>query len=247
MLVDHDAIGELIRLGEIVGHHDGRLAPVPNRSREIIAELTSERSVERRKGLVEQQQIGVRGEGSAERHALLLAARELAGVAWLQATEPEPLDHHLRALPAPRRRPTLEAEGDVVAHAEVRKQRVALEDVPEAACSRRAVDAARTVEQEQVVEDHTPGVGSDESGEAVQRQRLAGRPEGTTRATRTPPPPTDVEREAGSRFVKRDGEHGRSVPDAGEATDADEQHNHGAEARSANRLASRIALAWTRS
>ena len=127
--------------GHPVGHHERLLLVVrhvderdPDRlldALELDLELLAHLQVERPERLVEQQHLGLHHERARERHALLLAARELARLALLDCSAAA------RArgprVPAPRaaglRRPTLlEAVGDVVEHVQVREQGVRLED-----------------------------------------------------------------------------------------------------------------------
>ena len=67
-----------------------------------------------------------------------------------------------------------EAEGDVLAHRQVREQRVLLEQVAAVALARRHVDAGCGVEQRLAGERDAAGVGPQQAGDRLQRQRLAG-------------------------------------------------------------------------
>ncbi len=66
------------------------------------------------------------------------------------------------------------AELEILPQRHVRKQRVVLQDVAAVALARWTVDAGGAVEQHPVVEHDAPRVGPDESGDGVERQRLAG-------------------------------------------------------------------------
>ncbi|MCY1294112.1 hypothetical protein D9M70_433940 [compost metagenome] len=95
---------------------------------DFFAQRHADLGVERRKRLVEQQHLRLDRNGAGKRHALLLAAGELVGEAVRQVLEldqPEHLLHpcvDLRLVSAC----DLEAEGNVVMHVHVRKQRIGL-------------------------------------------------------------------------------------------------------------------------
>ena len=77
----HDAVGHRQRLFLVVGDVDGGDAELALDRADLVAERDADLGVERRERLVEQQHLRPRGEGAGERHALLLAAGELEGVA----------------------------------------------------------------------------------------------------------------------------------------------------------------------
>ena len=95
--------------------------------------------VEGAERLVEEQHLGLDGEGPGQGHALALAARELGRVALAQVREADQLeqlvhpglDLGLGALA------DLEAEGDVAPHGQVAERRVVLEAEADAAAARR--------------------------------------------------------------------------------------------------------------
>ena len=126
----HDAIRHGERLFLIVGHHDRGDAEPPLEVLDLVAQREAHARVQRRQRLVEEQQRRRRRERARERHALLLAAGELRGIAVLvrrQMDEVEQLVH-------PRRNPRaidlscLQAVGDVAGDRQVREQRIRLED-----------------------------------------------------------------------------------------------------------------------
>ena len=129
-VVHHDVVGQPVRLREVVRHEHGRRAPVAR-----IARSSSRRArraaVEGRERLVEEQDRGVDGEGASERDALALASRELAREPLLEPAQPETPEDVGGAGPPLRARPVPQPEGDVLEHAEVGEERVALEDVPD--------------------------------------------------------------------------------------------------------------------
>ena len=133
--------------------------------------------------LVEQQDVGGEDERAGERHALLLAAGELARIA---VGERYQLDEVERAADPvggvrPRHAAHLQRERDVVEDGEVREQRVALEDHAEVALLGRQVRDARVVDEDvarrgldEAGDDHEQR-GLPRAGWAEQRQELTAR------------------------------------------------------------------------
>src|SRR5207244_5663179 len=98
--VEHgEAVGEGERLLLVVGDEDGGDAELALDAADGVAQLDADLGVEGAKGLVEQQHLRVTGEGTGERHPLLLAARELAGLATAVAGEADELGPLLPARP----------------------------------------------------------------------------------------------------------------------------------------------------
>ena len=100
---------------------------------QLGAQAVAQRLVERGERLVEQQRARLGGERARERDALALAARELVGIArreraQLERVEPA-VDRRAAAVAARVAPAAAEAEGDVLAHRQVREQRVLLEQV----------------------------------------------------------------------------------------------------------------------
>jgi hypothetical protein len=135
------------------------------------------------KRLVEQQQVRREDQRAGQRHALLLAARELARQAVGERAElhqPErvahlPVDLRLRGAA------DLEREGDVARHGEMREQRIALEHHAEVALLRRQVLDRLAVQQDAAAgrrdearDRHQHG-GLARAGGPEQRQELAAR------------------------------------------------------------------------
>ena len=82
---DHaDAIAQLERFFLIVRHQDRRDAQAFLNGFQAAAQLSADLHVERSEGFVEQQDFGLVGERAGQRHALLLAARKLIGLALCQ-------------------------------------------------------------------------------------------------------------------------------------------------------------------
>ena len=109
--------------------------------------------VERGQRLVQKQDAGLPRERARERHALSLAARELTRPRLRQVRDPEALEELINSVAA--------AVGDVGPHAEVREERVVLEDEPDSPLVRLEADPTGDV---------NPVV-------AVQRDPSLGRPE----------------------------------------------------------------------
>ena len=111
---------------------------------------------------------GPRRERACERDALLLAARELVREAvrvLRQADEAEQLRNALAALAA------ADAEADVLLDAQVREERVLLEDHPDPARVRRDEDARP--EDGAVLDRDLAGVGALEARDESEQRRLA--------------------------------------------------------------------------
>ncbi len=111
-------------------HHDRGDAEPPLQPADLEAQRLAHPRVERGQRLVEQEQGGLRRERAGQRHALLLAARELGGILVLVLPEPHQREELVDAAVDLRaRRPApLEAVGDVARDGEVREQRIRLED-----------------------------------------------------------------------------------------------------------------------
>jgi hypothetical protein len=136
---DHDAVGHRQRLLLVVRDHDRRHAELLLQAADLAAQADAFERVERRQRLVEQQQLGLRGQRTRERDALLLAAGQLTRVLVPRAGEAD----QLQQLGDPRldlgRRPFAvhQPVGDVVGDAQVREQRVRLEHDAVVALDRR--------------------------------------------------------------------------------------------------------------
>jgi hypothetical protein len=138
-LEHRDAVAERERLDLVVRHveHGGGRAPA--QLRDLGAHLHPQLGVEVRERLVEQEGCGLAHQRAAHRDALPLAARELARRALEQRREREQLRHARDALRALSRGHAahLQREGQVLAHREVRVERVVLEHHRDVALLRR--------------------------------------------------------------------------------------------------------------
>ena len=84
---DGDAVGELQRLFLVVGDEDRGQLHVVVQPAQPAAQFLAHLGVERAERLVEQQHARLDRERARQRHALALAAGELAGIAVAQALE----------------------------------------------------------------------------------------------------------------------------------------------------------------
>jgi len=139
----------------------------------LVREALAQVDVEAGERLVEQQQARRRRQRACQRHALLLAAREFVRSARRGARQPDEFEHALHA-PAPfGARQAGQAEGDVVAHVQVRKQRVVLEHHADAPQLGRAVRAAGRPREHLVLDRDTPGRDRLEPRDGAQQRSLA--------------------------------------------------------------------------
>jgi hypothetical protein len=108
---------------------------------QLAAHLDAEERIERRKRLVEQEDLRLGNKRAGERHPLLLAAGELRRKTACILAHCDQLEQFAGPL-VPRRlvdAAHLQGEGDVVEHCQVRKQRVGLEHHRGAALGRLEV------------------------------------------------------------------------------------------------------------
>ena len=175
VFVQHDHVGDLIRLGQVVRDEHRNLAPLAQCLAELGRQLAPKRCIERRERLVEQQHIGIGRERARERDALLLTARKLRGVPRAERADAQSIDDPFGAFgcavtPVHSAR---DAVGDVPRDGHVREERVSLKHVPDAPLLRRQVDALGAVEQRASCRDDAARVGCDEAGDALQGQCLS--------------------------------------------------------------------------
>ena len=158
-------------------------AIVPGTSCQPRARVQPGAGVERRERLVEQQQLGLRGEGAGERDPLCLASAQLARLFPYvigQTHPPQPLPGLLARFPA-RHAPAPGTEGHVVERGEVREEQVILEDHADpAVLGRFPVEPGAVQRDVPVVEAGQPGQRAQRRGLAravgpEQRHHLAGR------------------------------------------------------------------------
>ena len=177
----HDAVGQRHRLGLVVGHQDGRGADGALDLAQLDLHLLAQLGVEIAERLVEQQDLRADDQRAGQRHALLLAARELARKARGEGGQPHQLQRLGDALGALGRRHALhlEPERHVLGHRHVREERVALEHDAEPALGRlhrqkiAALQPDRARRRLDEAGDHLQGRGLAAARRAQQRHELA--------------------------------------------------------------------------
>ena len=177
----HDAVGERHRLDLVVGDIDRRRRHRGVQLLDLGAHLHPQLGVEVGERLVEQEHLRIAHDRPPHRHALALAAGELARLA---ASSGAISSIAGRSLPSPpdlvaRRLPQLEAEGDVVGDGQMRIERIVLEhhgDVPLA--RRQVVDPRPPIAISPAVDVSSP---------AIMRSVVdLPQPDGPTRTTNSP-------------------------------------------------------------
>src|SRR5688572_2530519 len=115
---DDDLVGDVDGLLDRMRHEDHGLALVAEQPQQVVLELAADLLVDRREGLVHQQDVGVHREGPGEADALPHTAGELVGVGVLEARQPHLVDVRARALLAllAGQPAQLQAEGHVTQH-----------------------------------------------------------------------------------------------------------------------------------
>ncbi len=137
-------------------------------------QVCPQRRVERGEGLVEEHHLGVAGQGPGDGDPLLLAARQLVGVALAQvvhADEREQLGDPRRPVGPCRGAAAWQREADVVGHREVREHRALLRHVADPAPLGR--EALAAVVDHAVTDAHGAGLGRFEAGDDAQQGGLA--------------------------------------------------------------------------
>src|SRR5207253_11166436 len=154
---------------------------------DLVAHLLAQVGVEVAEWLVEQQDVGLHHDGAGQRHALLLAARELGRVAVAQVTHAHHVEDavDLVADLSTRQAADLEAEADVLGHRHVGPDRVRLEDHRHAALlrgqrapgrgDRAPVQLDGALARVEKAGDHAQGGGLAAARRAEQRDELAAR------------------------------------------------------------------------
>ena len=138
---DGDPVAHRHGLDLVVRHVDGRRSQIALETADLGAHLDAELRVQVRERLVHEEGLRIAHDRAPHRDALALAARERARLALEERLEPEdvgclvhaPVDLVLLLALEP------EAESDVVVDAQVRIERVALEDHRDVAVLRRDV------------------------------------------------------------------------------------------------------------
>ena len=116
---------------------------------------------------------GIGDQGARDRAALFLAAGKLVRIAAGHVGEFEAIQL-LGDAPVPfEARQAVRGEGQIFAQSHVREQRVVLENIAAGALLRRQIDARSGIEEDAVVEQNAAGIGRDETGDGIERERLA--------------------------------------------------------------------------
>jgi len=168
---DCHAVGDRQRFLLVVGHGDGRDARLLDDPADLLAHLDAEAHVEVRERFVEQEYVRLGRQRPGERDALALAARQVVRRRVAVVAQVHQIEQFLDAGLALVARPVVDAEGDVLADGEVRKEGERLEDQPDVAVVGRD-EGVRAGDDLVVDADDTP-VGVVEAGEQAQRRRLA--------------------------------------------------------------------------
>ena len=136
-------------------------------------ELISEVRVERGERLVEQQELRGAYHDARECRALRLTAGELGGAVIFKPAELEQV-YHLPELFFLHGLAFLAAHTaeDVLAHRHVRKERIILKKIADAAFLRREIDALPAVVEHNAVQLDVPLVGLFDAGHALERHAL---------------------------------------------------------------------------
>ena len=164
-----DAVRHRQRLFLVVGDEDEGDAGLVLQPLQLDLHLLAQLVVERGERLVEQQHLRLRRERARQRHALLLAAGDLAGASVLQLLHVDELQHRVDACLdlGLRLAQHLQAKADVVGHRHVREQRVGLEDGVDRPLERRQRRDVLAVEQDFAVGRIV------EAGDQPQQRRLS--------------------------------------------------------------------------
>ena len=154
---------------------DDRHARLVAQALDIGQDLSLARLVERSERLVHEQEPRLREQRPADRHALLLAARQAARPAFEQVADAEEVDDRVE----PGRRHALAAAGEpapelqVVLDREMREQPPFLEHVADLTAVLRHEHAGVRVEEDDTVDRDPSPLRAHETGDGVDQRRLA--------------------------------------------------------------------------
>ena len=164
-----DPVGDRQRLLLVVGHVDHGDAEPPLQLADLLAHAAAQPRVQVGQRLVEQEHGRLEDEGAGDGHALLLAARQLAGQPVPEGVEADRGEAGARQSPRLPPAPPGDARpvGDVVEHAHVREQRIALEHHADVAPGRADVGDVAVADQD------AAGRRRLEAGDQAERRRLA--------------------------------------------------------------------------
>jgi hypothetical protein len=145
VLQQQHVVGHRQRLALIVRHHDGARAQLDDQPADPEARFFSQLGVEVRQGLVQQQHLRLVHQRAANGHALLLAARQLVGVACREVRQAQLVEDggHAAIDLGARHVAQLEPIAHVLRDRAVRPQGVGLEHEPDLALLGRERHAPR--------------------------------------------------------------------------------------------------------
>ena len=133
-----DAVAEAQRFVDVVRHVQDGAAERVEQADQVLLQNAFQVRIERGERLVEHEDARARREHASKRHALLLAAGELHGIALLEARQAEALELGLHHGVAVGRRHVLgDARRHVLRHGQVGEQHVVLEQQGRFALLRR--------------------------------------------------------------------------------------------------------------
>ncbi len=169
---EHDLVGDGQCLALVVRDEHRRDAEALDERADPDPGLLAQLGVEVGERLVEEDHRRLVDEGAGDGDALLLAPRELGGIAFAERPEPDAVEGRLHLGPDLRlgRPAQAQAVGDVLEHGTVGPQRVGLEHEAEIPSLRRQVDLGGRVEDRAAVDADRPGEGS--SRPAMERSRV---------------------------------------------------------------------------
>ena len=135
LLQHEDVVRHRERLVVVVGHIDQRHALVVADATNLPPKFRSQVAIERAERLIEHEETGARGERAGKRHPLLFAARKRVNGTVGKRVYAHQAEEFINARPGVRGGPAeaAQAEGDIVAHVEVREQGEVLVHESEAA------------------------------------------------------------------------------------------------------------------
>ena len=152
-----------------MGDEDAGNADAVDRILQPVAQFLADLGVDGGKGLIQEQNLGIRCQSPGKGHALALTAGELVGITLFHARQADEVDHFQDPLPYLLFRPLLDfqAEGDVIENGHIAEQGVVLEDEADAPLgSGNVVDPA-------AVDEDVAAVGILQAGQHAQDRRLA--------------------------------------------------------------------------
>lgn len=168
----HDALAEKDRLVDIVRDEDHADAEFLPQAQQLVLQRGARDGVDRREGLVHQQDLGLVDQGAGHGNPLAHAAREFVRVAIRHLRQTDDIEEAPGLVPAFGLADAthLQAELDVLPHRHPGKQRILLEDDAALRAGRFDRPAA---------EAQAPLRGSEKPGDHVQQGALAaaGRPD----------------------------------------------------------------------